>query len=147
MYVRNRSDTLFKAELTPSTVVSSTHALCQQYGQLQMDFVSVERVVDLLYLEQEPKGSIQPPASWPSYTGDIVFEDVTLRYAPHLDPSLINVSLRIPGGSTTALLGRTGELYCSNLSHKAGLNTYTGSGKSTLALSLLATCKITPPLP
>jgi hypothetical protein len=33
----------------------------------------------------------------------------------HLDPSLINVSLRIPGGSTTAVIGRT------------------GSGKSTLA--------------
>ena len=99
---------LYKAELTPSTVVSATHALCQEYGQLQMDFVSVERVVELLHLEQEPKGSIQPPASWPSYTGDIVFEDVTLRYAPQLDPSLIDVSLRIPGGSTTALLGRTG---------------------------------------
>ena len=109
-----------------------------------MDFVSVERVVDLLYLDQEPKGSIRPPASWPSYTGDIIFEDVTLRYAPQLDPSLINVSLRIPGGSTTALLGRTGELYCVDISRKAGLNTYTGSGKSTLALSLLATCKITP---
>ena len=84
-----------------------------------MDLVSVERVVDLLYLEQEPKGSIQPPASWPSYTGDIVFEDVTLRYAPHLDPSLINVSLRIPGGSTTALLGRTGESHCLNLSYES----------------------------
>ena len=84
-----------------------------------MDFVSVERVVDLLYLEQEPKGSIQPPASWPSYTGDIVFEDVTLRYAPHLDPSLINVSLRIPGGSTTALLGRTGEFHCLNLLYES----------------------------
>ena len=101
--------------------VSSTHALCEQYGQLQMDFVSVERVVELLHLEQEPKGSIQPPASWPSYAGDIVFEDVTMRYAPNLDPSLSNVSFRIPGRSTTALLGRT------------------GSGKSTLALSLLAT--------
>ncbi len=109
-----------------------------------MDFVSVERVVELLYLDQEPKGSIQPPASWPSYTGDIVFEDVTLRYAPQLDPSLIGVSLHIPGGSTTALLGRTGELYDVSASHKAGLNTHTGSGKSTLALSLLATCEITP---
>ena len=101
--------------------VSSTHSLCKQYGQLQMDFVSVERVVELLHLEQEPTGSVRPPASWPSYAGDIVFEDVTIRYAPHLGPSLSGVSFRIPGGSTTALLGRT------------------GSGKSTLALSLLAT--------
>ncbi|KAL9130175.1 MAG: hypothetical protein Q9217_001569 [Psora testacea] len=101
--------------------VSSTHSLCKQYGQLQMDFVSVERIVELLHLEQEHAGTIKPPAAWPSYGGDIVFHDVTIRYAPHLDPSLSGLSFRIPGGSTTALLGRT------------------GSGKSTLALSLLAT--------
>ena len=88
-----------------------------------MDFVSVERVVELLHLDQEPQGTIDPPAAWPSFTGDIVFEDVTIRYAPHLEPSLSNISLRIPAGSTTALLGRT------------------GSGKSTLALSLLATIR------
>jgi ABC-type multidrug transport system fused ATPase/permease subunit len=102
-------------------VVSSTHSLCKRYGSLQMDFVSVERVVELLHLEQEPKGSIKPPASWPYYTGDVVFDNVTIRYAQHLDPSLSDLCFRIPGGSTTALLGRT------------------GSGKSTLALSLLAT--------
>lgn len=107
--------------LTAMVVVSSTHSLCKQYGSLQMDFVSVERVVELLHLDQEPKGLVKPPASWPSYTGDVVFDRVTMRYAPHLDPSLSEISLRIPGGSTTALLGRT------------------GSGKSTLALSLLAT--------
>ena len=107
--------------ISASQFVSSTHALCQQYGRLQMDFVSVERVVELLHLEQEPTGTIAPPASWPSFGSDIVFDDVTIKYAPHLDPSLSGLSFRIPGGSTTALLGRT------------------GSGKSTLALSLLAT--------
>jgi ABC-type multidrug transport system fused ATPase/permease subunit len=101
--------------------VDATHALCRAYGSLQMDFVSVERVVELLHLEQEPPGEIDPPASWPSYSGDIVFEDVTMRYAEHLDPALEDVSLTIKAGSSTALLGRT------------------GSGKSTLALSLLAT--------
>lgn len=101
--------------------VSATHALCQRYGKLQMDFVSVERIVELLHLEQERVGSIDPPAAWPIYGGDIIFDNVTIRYAPHLEPALRNVSFCIPGGSTTALLGRT------------------GSGKSTLALSLLAT--------
>lgn len=86
-----------------------------------MDFVSVERVVELIELEQEPRGDSSPPAWWPSLSGDIVFENVTLRYAKHLDPSLIDISLRIPAGSNTAIIGRT------------------GSGKSTLALSLLAT--------
>lgn len=107
--------------IAASQYVNATHSLCKQYGQLQMDFVSVERVVELLHVEQEPPGTIMPPASWPSYGGDIVFEGVTIRYAPHLDPSLRDLSFRIPGRSTTALLGRT------------------GSGKSTLALSLLAT--------
>ena len=107
--------------IAASQFITSTHALCRQYGQLQMDFVSVERVVELLHLEQEPAGTVNPPAWWPSYAGDIVFEDVTIRYAPHLDPSLSSMSFCIPGGSTTALLGRT------------------GSGKSTLSLALLAT--------
>lgn len=104
--------------------VTTTRRLCRGYGQLQMDFVSVERVVELLDLEQEDPGENEPPAWWPSLGGDIVFEDVTIRYAAHLDPALSNINLTIKGGSTTALIGRT------------------GSGKSTLALSLLAT---TPP--
>ncbi|TVY34352.1 ATP-dependent bile acid permease, partial [Lachnellula occidentalis] len=40
--------------------VLGTHLLCKQYGQLQMDFVSVERVVELLHLPQEPPGRIDP---------------------------------------------------------------------------------------
>ncbi|KAI0397859.1 ABC transporter [Xylariaceae sp. FL0594] len=106
---------------TASQFVDATHGLCKAYGKLQMDFVSVERVVDLLDLEEEPTGSVIPPATWPSCEDDIRFDNVTLRYAPHLEPSLKNVSFTIPGGSTCAVLGRT------------------GSGKSTLALALLAT--------
>lgn len=108
------------ALIAASNFVDATHGLCRQYGQLQMDFVSVERIDELLHVDQEPPGTITPPASWPKFGADIVFEDVEIRYAPHLDPSLSNINLRIPGGSTTALIGRT------------------GSGKSTLAVSLLA---------
>lgn len=106
--------------IAANNFVASTHFLCKQYGQLQMDFVSVERIDELLHVEQEKPGPIEPPASWPRYNHDITFQDVTIRYAPHLDPSLSNISLRIPGGSTTAIIGRT------------------GSGKSTLAISLLS---------
>lgn len=86
-----------------------------------MDFVSVERVVEMLHLDLEPPGTLEPPAWWPTLSGDIVFEDVVARYAPHLDPSLAGLSFKIKGGSSTAVIGRT------------------GSGKSTLALALLAT--------
>lgn len=102
-------------------LVQSTHALCKEYGDLQMDFVSVERVIELLEIDQEPKGTIDPPAWWPSNSSDVVFEDVVIRYAPNLDPALSGVSFTLPGGSNTAVIGRT------------------GSGKSTLALALLGT--------
>ena len=107
--------------IAASKFVTSTHSLCRQYGQLQMDFVSVERVVEMLHLELESPGVVTPPAWWPTSSSDIVFENVTIRYAPHLDPSLLDVSLRIKGGSSTVIIGRT------------------GSGKSTLTLALLAT--------
>ncbi|KAL1867541.1 hypothetical protein VTK73DRAFT_4120 [Phialemonium thermophilum] len=104
-----------------SNFVLATHQLCRKYGELQMQFLSVERVIELLDLEQEPRGRLQPPAAWPTYRDDIVFRDVTLRYAPGLEPSLRDVSFRIPAGSTVAVTGRS------------------GSGKSTLALALLGT--------
>jgi ABC-type multidrug transport system fused ATPase/permease subunit len=107
--------------LAAQRFVTNTHYLCKQYGQMQMQFVSVERVVELLHLDQEPKGTITPPAWWPSFSGDIVFDNVTIQYAPHLDPALAEVSFTVKGGSKTAIIGRT------------------GSGKSTLALSLIAT--------
>jgi ABC-type multidrug transport system fused ATPase/permease subunit len=86
---------------------------------LQTEFISVERIVELIETEQEPKGTLYPPASWPQLGSEVVFANVTVRYAPHLDPSLNDISLHIPGGSTTAILGRT------------------GSGKSTLASAIL----------
>lgn len=105
-----------------SNFVIATHSLCKRYGELQMQFVSVERVIELLDLDQEDSSEDKkPPAAWPTYDDDIEFDHVTLRYAPGLEPSLQDVSFRIPAGSTVAVTGRT------------------GSGKSTLALSLLAT--------
>lgn len=108
---------------TAAQFVDATHALCKVYGQLQMDFVSVERVIELLELEEEPSGTVDPPISWPAYGDAIRFESVTMKYAPHLEPSLSDVTFTIPGGATCAVLGRT------------------GSGKSTLALALLATLR------
>ncbi|KAL1861651.1 hypothetical protein Daus18300_008767 [Diaporthe australafricana] len=101
--------------------VACTHNMCRKYGELQMQFVSVERVIELMDLEEEPRGDFDPPAAWPGYDDDIVFDNVTVRYAKGLDPSLRDLSFRIPAGATVAVTGRT------------------GSGKSTLALTLLGT--------
>lgn len=106
---------------TAANFVACTHNLCRKYGDLQMQFVSVERVIELMDLEQEPRGDLDPPAAWPGYDDDIVYDDVTVRYAKGLEPSLRNVSFRIPAGAMVAVTGRT------------------GSGKSTLALTLLGT--------
>ena len=108
---------------TASSFVAATDSICHGYGSLQMDFVSVERVVELLDLDQEDRGDITPPAAWPSNKDDVVFDRVTIRYAEHLPPALQDATFHIPAGSTTAIIGRT------------------GSGKSTLALSLLATIR------
>ncbi|KXJ84909.1 ABC transporter type 1, transmembrane domain-containing protein [Microdochium bolleyi] len=48
------------------------------YGQLQMDIVSVERVVELLELEEGPTGDVQPPAVWPSNTDKAAFSKSSL---------------------------------------------------------------------
>lgn len=106
--------------LSSNQFVSATNDLCRRYGQLQMDFVSVERVEELLHIDQEPPGTIHPPAAWPAFRSAIEFDNVTIRYAPHLDPAVTDVSLTIPSGSTTCVMGRT------------------GSGKSTLVASILA---------
>jgi ABC-type multidrug transport system fused ATPase/permease subunit len=107
--------------ITASKFVLHTEYMCRIYGQLEMDFTSVERVIELLDIEKEEPGIVDPPAHWPTYTGAIEFENTTIRYAPNLEPALQNITLKIPAGSNTAVIGRT------------------GSGKSTLALSLLAT--------
>ena len=101
--------------------VQSTHSLCRRYGQLQLDFVSVERVVELLHLQPEDPGSIIPPPDWPRPNSTIVFSNVTVHYTPTSPAALSSITATLPGGTHTALIGRT------------------GSGKSTLALSLLAT--------
>lgn len=59
-----------------------------------------------------------PDASWPS-TGALVFDDVQLRYRPHLPLVLRGVSFTVAPGQRVGLVGRT------------------GSGKSMLMLALL----------
>uniref|UniRef100_A0A182JDM1 Uncharacterized protein n=1 Tax=Anopheles atroparvus TaxID=41427 RepID=A0A182JDM1_ANOAO len=75
-------------------------------------------------------GGVQPfsyksvPISWP-LKGDIVFENVSLRYENQKENIIANLSLTIPAGQRLGICGRT------------------GSGKSSLALALFGALEVT----
>ncbi|KAI3577399.1 hypothetical protein IWW34DRAFT_72096 [Fusarium oxysporum f. sp. albedinis] len=95
--------------------------LCEKFAALQLDAVSLERVDALNRIPEEPSGDIEPPQDWPRPCDSVRFQDMSFKYADDLPAVLDNVSFEIPGGSTCAVLGRT------------------GSGKSTIANALLVT--------
>ncbi|EWG44547.1 hypothetical protein FVEG_05573 [Fusarium verticillioides 7600] len=95
--------------------------LCEKFAALQLDAVSLERVDALNRIPEEPSGDIEPPQDWPRPCDSVCFRDMSFKYADDLPSVLDNVSFEIPGGSTCAVLGRT------------------GSGKSTIANALLVT--------
>ncbi|KAG7452254.1 P-loop containing nucleoside triphosphate hydrolase protein [Guyanagaster necrorhizus] len=100
----------------------ASRQLVRVAAQLELDFNSVERVVEYLDLPQEAPAIIEnskPPAFWPSSSGELVVEDLVVQYAPELPAVLKSLSFVI------------------NPSEKIGVVGRTGSGKSTLALSLL----------
>lgn len=108
--------------LTQTTVaMGAVQQLCEKFAALQLDAVSLERVDALNRIAEEPAGDITPSEDWPRPCDSVKFEDMTFKYAPGLPSVLDGVSFEIPGGSTCAILGRT------------------GSGKSTIANALLAT--------
>ncbi|CAM1505044.1 Fc.00g106810.m01.CDS01 [Cosmosporella sp. VM-42] len=110
--------------LTQTTVaMSAVQQLCEKFATLQLDAVSLERVDQLNAITPEETGDEIPPEDWPRPGDAVSFQNVHFHYAPGLPTVLDRVSFEIPGGSTCAILGRT------------------GSGKSTIANALLMTVK------
>ena len=111
---------------TLSVFLSYAVGLCEpihQLARLLSDLIScqanIERVVNLL--EQEPNitdslqviekygDSIHPKKeNWEKIWGDIEFRDVTFRYPDGKENVLEHFSLKIPAGSTVAIVGETG---------------------------------------
>ena len=81
----------------------------------QRAMASTDRVLDLLHTQPALEDG-EVPLDAP--VGEIVFHDVGFAY-PGRDPVLFNIQLRVPAGSTVAVVGST------------------GSGKSTLVRLLL----------
>lgn len=77
-------------------------------AQLELDFNSVERVKEYLDLPQEAPAIIEknrPPAYWPSSTGELVVEDLTVKYAPNLPPAIQNLSFSVKPSEKIAVVG------------------------------------------
>lgn len=67
-------------------------------AQLELDFNSVERIVEYLDVPQERPPVIEnarPPAYWPSLNGEIAVESLVVRYAPELPAVLKDISFTI----------------------------------------------------
>lgn len=89
--------------------------------ETENNMTSVERLLAFNAIELEDQSvdpvELPPSESWPS-KGEVIMEDVVLRYRPGLPKVLNGISMTIPGGAKVGVCGRT------------------GAGKSSLMLAL-----------
>jgi ATP-binding cassette, subfamily C (CFTR/MRP), member 1 len=114
---------LFRGEINPAlagVIISSLFGITGSIGWL--DFATslisrssphVQRVFEFVDLPREETEEREPmrmsTTSAQSDTGDIEFVNYTMSYRPDTPVILNNLNLRIPLGSKTALVGRTGS--------------------------------------
>jgi ATP-binding cassette subfamily B protein len=82
--------------------------LSEKVNLLQSAMASSERVFRLLDTPVAVADPASPKALDASGPGEIVFDRVSFRYDPNGPWVLKDVSFRVPGGSTVALVGHTG---------------------------------------
>lgn len=96
---RSQSTACQVGELSILTFILSEYETKNRVAaQLELDFNSVERVTEYLNVPQEAPAIIEkcrPPAYWPSSNGQLVVEDLVVKYAPHLPPVLRNLTFTV----------------------------------------------------
>lgn len=76
----------------------ASRQLVKVLAQMELDFNSVERIGEYLNVPEEAPAVIsdnRPPAYWPSNSGEVVVEDLVVRYAPGLPDVLRNLSFTV----------------------------------------------------
>ena len=130
---------IFKSSFTASAIgllikysVSFSEEMCGVIDyiiEIERTLVSIERCESYSKIIQEKADVIRSmdhslsKSGWPT-RGEIVFDDVSLRYRPEIDLTLKNISIRINPKEKIGIVGRT------------------GSGKSTLSLALFRLVEI-----
>ena len=80
---------------------------------MELDFNSVERVVEYLAVPEEAPAVIEknrPPAYWPSDTGEVVVQNLVVQYAPHLPAVLLNLTFVVKPSEKIGVVGSTSHL-------------------------------------
>ncbi len=78
-------------------------------NMIQRSAASMMRLAKVLDVEPEIQNTPNTDRTITELKGDIVFNNVTLKYRPELEPSLKQISLHVPSGKTLAIIGRTGS--------------------------------------
>ncbi|KAF7590450.1 hypothetical protein BBP40_002854 [Aspergillus hancockii] len=92
--------------------------MLSDYAEVELNFNSVERIIEYTQLETEHQGGREAPAAWPT-KGKIEINDLAVGYARDSPPVLQGLSFAINPTEHIGIVGRT------------------GSGKSSLTLALL----------
>ena len=102
--------------LTPGTVVAVIAALAMLFAPIrrltnvnaviQKGLAGAQSIFDLLDTAPEPDAG---PQDGPRATGALRFDNVSFRYAGQAEPAIDGLTLDIPPGRTTALVGMSGS--------------------------------------
>lgn len=87
----------------------ASRQLVKVAAQLELDFNSVERVIEYLDVPQEAPAIVEknrPPAYWPSSSGELVVEDLVVQYAPHLPPVLHQLTFTVKPSEKIGVVSR-----------------------------------------
>ncbi|KAL7747206.1 Transporter of the ATP-binding cassette (ABC) [Sorochytrium milnesiophthora] len=102
------------------TFSSSIVDMLRTHSMLEITMNSAERIGEYLQLPEEAAAVVpgcRPPPNWP-FLGDILVQDLSMRYREDLPLVLDHISFHVKAGERVAVVGRT------------------GAGKSSLTLAL-----------